>query len=347
MYTRRILTNALLSALFLCSIFACNMDNKNPLPDVSSIEVEVEVKHFEQDLFSMDTSNTEAELERLKLKYPEFTEIFFEQLFPIYEEKLFPEGPVAVMNGFITDTSIQKMYALSQELYGDMSSKDFQKPFQYFKYYFPDREVPDITTFVSEYTISNFIYGENSLATGLDFFLGENYPYLDINAGNPNFSNYLTRHYNKDHIVRNTLIPFIDDMNAQRADRKLLDYMIDNGKELFILKSLMPEVADTVIHLYSPDQLQWVRENEQQIYAHLIDQQLLYSTNWQDFRKLIDHSPNSPGMPQEAPGRTANYIGFRIVEDYMKNNPQVSFEDLLKLNDAQEFLARSRYRPAN
>ena len=183
MYTRPIHINTFFSVLLLCSIFACNMDNKTPLPDVSEIKVDIEVKHFEQDLFNMDTSNTLTELEQLKLKYPEFTEIFFEQLFPIYDEKLFPEGPAAIMNGFITDTSILKMYKLSQDLYGDLSSEDFEKPFQYFKYYFPDREVPDITTFVSEYTISNFIYGENSLATGLDFFLGEKYPYIDINAG--------------------------------------------------------------------------------------------------------------------------------------------------------------------
>ena len=92
--------------------------------------------------------------------------------------------------------------------------------------------------------------------------------------------------------------------------------------------------------------MDWVAANESNIYAHLIDQELLYSTLWQDFRKLVDHSPNASGMPAEAPGRTANYIGYRMVDAYMRNNPETTFEDLLKLNDAQEFLARSKYRPS-
>ena len=121
--------------------------------------------------------------------------------------------------------------------------------------------------------------------------------------------------------------------------------MLDNGKELYILDALLPEVSDTVIHQYSAEQMDWVVQNEANIYAHLIDKELLYSTIWQDFRKLVDHSPNSPGMPVEAPGRTANYIGYRMVEAYMRNNPETSFEDLIKLDNAQEFLARSRYRP--
>lgn len=343
MTKQALIYKGILLGLVLFSFYSCSKQEYKP--DLTGIEVEVELKHFEQDLFNIDTNNTLSQLKELEAKHTAFTDIFFQQLFPVYDSILFPEGPAEIINGFLADSLVRSMYAKSQDLYKDLNGEDFELAFRYFKYYFPNREIPDITTFISEYTISNFIYGDNSLAVGLDFFLGQDYPYLELNPGNPNFSAYLSKHYNKDYIIRNTLVPLIDDMNANKADRKLIDYMLDNGKELYILDALLPEVSDTVIHQYSAEQMDWVVQNEANIYAHLIDKELLYSTIWQDFRKLVDHSPNSPGMPVEAPGRTANYIGYRMVEAYMRNNPETSFEDLIKLDNAQEFLARSRYRP--
>lgn len=343
MIKKKPIFKSLLVSAFLLSIWACQKNEFKP--DLTGIDAKVELRHFEQDLFTIDTNKTLSELKKLEEEYPDFTDIYFEQLFPIYDSILFPQGPAAIVNGFLADSMVHALYDRSQNLYKNLSGKDFEEAFRYFKYYFPDREIPDITTFISEYTISNFIYAENSLALGLDFFLGPDYPYMELNPGNPNFSDYLSQHYTKEYIIRNTLVPLVDDMNAKKADRKLIDYMLDNGKELYILSALLPEAPDSIIHQYQTEQMEWVINNEASIYAYLIDQQLLYSTIWQDFRKLVDHSPNSPGMPQEAPGRTANYIGYRMVESYMRNNPETSFEELLKLNDAQEFLARSRYRP--
>ena len=178
MIKQKIILGGILLGGLLLSLSSCS---KNEIkPDLTGIEVEVEVKHFEQELFGIDTSNTIAELELLRQKHPEFAAIFFDQLFPVFDSMLFPEGPAPIINGFLADSMVNEMYSLSQELYKDLSSKDFEQAFRYFKYYFPDRAIPDITTFVSEYTISNFIYGENSLAVGLDFFLGSDYPYLQI-----------------------------------------------------------------------------------------------------------------------------------------------------------------------
>lgn len=336
---------SIIVGLALLSVFSCKKDSR-VVPDVSDIEIDVKFRHFEQDLFQIDTTNTLAELDRIQAEYPVFAEVFFENLLPVYDSLIFPEGPVKIINGFIADSMIQAMYQKSQELYKNMDGTSFEEAFRYYKYYFPNNPTPDVTSFISEYGVSNFIYDEQSLAVGLDFFLGSDWPYMAINAGNPNFSEYLNRHYKKDYLVRNTLMPLIDDLNAPMQDRKLLDYMIENGKELYVLSALMPNASDTIIHQYNQKQMQWVASNEANIYAHLIDEELLYSTNWKDFRKLIDHSPNSPGMPQDAPGRTANYIGYRIIESYMRSYPETSMEVLLNMTDAQEILAKSRYRPA-
>jgi cytochrome c553 len=61
--------------------------------------------------------------------------------------------------------------------------------------------------------------------------------------------------------------------------------------------------------------------------------------------KYINVSPDSPGMPAQAPGRTGNYIGKQIINAYMERHPETTMQDLLRLQDAQKIMDLSRYKP--
>jgi len=50
-------------------------------------------------------------------------------------------------------------------------------------------------------------------------------------------------------------------------------------------------------------------------------------------------------MPPEAPGRTANWIGWKIVKAYMNRHPEVTPADLLNIKESQKILDGSRYKP--
>jgi len=96
---------------------------------------------------------------------------------------------------------------------------------------------------------------------------------------------------------------------------------------------------------YTADQLQWCEENQSQIWSHFLREELFYETDYKKINKLINASPASPGMPAEAPGQTANFIGWKIVTAFMKRNPDSSIIDLLSLHDYQEILDKSKYKP--
>jgi len=49
-------------------------------------------------------------------------------------------------------------------------------------------------------------------------------------------------------------------------------------------------------------------------------------------------------MPQEAPGRIAYYIGYKMVNEYMDNN-EIDIEELMYLTDSRKFLQESKYKP--
>ena len=236
---------------------------------------------------------------------------------------------------------------LLRSVYPDLKeiTLDFEQAFRFLKHYFPEYPTPKLTTFISEYSVAAFIYGEGDLAVGLDFFLGKDYPYAAFNPNNPNFSAYLSRSFDRKHLVNKTLQPLVQDLIGVNKGTRLLDHMIHNGKQLYLQKALLPYTPDSIILELPQTQAAWLQANELEMWAHFLKEELLYSTDMQEFRKLIDYSPNSPGMPPEAPGRTANYVGLKIVEAFMRRHPELNLQDLINLDNAQYILEHSRYKP--
>ena len=336
--------------LLVLLLFGCEADQHPTFkPDVSDIEVEVVVRRFEQDLFAMDTTQMGPSLQAIAAKYPAFSKIFFEQILRSSGPDIPEEAHHAFMNGFINHPEVKNLHDTCMVLYQDFSELEasFTQAFKYLKYYFPNLPTPDITTFVSEFTVAVFIYQEQSLALGLDFFLGEQYPYREKNPYNANFSDYLTRSFNQDHLVAKALFPLVEDMVGPPKSDRLLDQMINNGKKLFVIEHLLPETPDSVLLEATAQQVDWLYQNELEIWAYFLQEELVYSNEWNEIRKYVDYSPNSPGMPEEAPGRTANFTGWRIVQAWMnrQHDGAPDLQHLLREKDAQVILDGSKYKP--
>lgn len=111
------------------------------------------------------------------------------------------------------------------------------------------------------------------------------------------------------------------------------------------MQSLMPTAADTVIMDYSAPKMKWAKDNERNIWNLFNSEHLLYETSLKKIQKLIGPSPSSPGMPPESPGNTGSFLGWQIVKAYMKKHPETTLKELIALDDAQEFLKESGYKP--
>jgi hypothetical protein len=121
--------------------------------------------------------------------------------------------------------------------------------------------------------------------------------------------------------------------------------MIREGKKLYIQEKLLPDTPDTILMEVSGQQWQWLAENEKEIFAYFIQESLFYDSNWQKIRKYVEYSPNSPGMPIEAPGRTGAWLGWRIVKAFMNKNPSLPLNHLLQRIDSKQLLNESAYKP--
>lgn len=344
-YCKQSLTIFILSTLF----FGSCTEDKRPLPDVSDVEAPLSVLRFEQDLFQLDTTNLATALSTLAEKYPEFAEL--------YSARILEAGPIGEMTaeqleyfkGFITSPVYRAVYDTTQLVFPDLKEveEELQQSLRYFRYYFPKAQAPErLITFNSAFNYACIIFGENDLGASLDMFLGPEFDYQRYSPGAPIFSNYLVRTYNKDHLVASILRVLLDDLFGNPSGTRLLDEMIHRGKKLYVLDQLMPHAVDTVKFRTTAAQQTWLVENELNLWTHLLTEDLLYNSRYQDIRKLIEPSPSgAPILPEDSPGEAANYIGYLIVKQFMAQNADLPLSELLVYNDTQEILEKSKYKP--
>lgn len=338
---------------FIVLEFNCSNDREKA-PNVSNISVHLNIHHFADELFQMDTLQLKEGLNRINDQYPELAKLYFNRIMGIeMDVDSLDTAYVAIVKQMLQDTFLREVYHKSKIVFPDHKplESDLIQTCKYLKYYFPERSQPDFVTLISGYGVGNFIYQEKNkkdvLGIGLDFFLGDQVNYKLVDPQNPAFSDYLNRTFNKDHLLKKTWQVYVEDMLGPETGNQFLDYIIYNGKKLFILSKLIPQIQDSVLFEYPLQKLNWCNENKVGIWTYFLSERLLYSTESLKFNKYINPSPNSPGMPSEAPGQTGAYIGYYIIKEFMKRHPQLSMEELIQLSDSQKILEDSKFKPKN
>lgn len=124
----------------------------------------------------------------------------------------------------------------------------------------------------------------------------------------------------------------------------LLDYMIAEGKELYLLDQALPHTADSIKMRYTRQQMEWMEQHEEKVWASLMQNKMLFCTDENLFHNLIDEAPKTNAFGNESAPRTVEYIGWQIVRRYMKHSG-VSLKTLLAETNAQKILNESGYRP--
>ncbi len=324
------------------------------VPDISNIEVDVDFYRFDQDFNNLDTLSFEESIVELEQKYPNFAPLFYTRILPLVS----PTDPNdksllgANVSKYINDSFAESLYDTVQLVFPNLETEkeELVTAMRYLKYYFPETGKLNVYAFISEFGYQTFIMPDgddkDGLGLGLDMFLGADYPYKALITKNATFSDYITRSFNKEHVVKKLMDVVIDDLAGDNMGERLLDKMIANGRKHYILNKTLPYAPDSIKWEFTSQQMDWVRGNEVNIYVHILSEELLYETRTKKIKSLIDYSPNSKGMPPESPGRTANYIGYKIVDRFMTRT-KISLDSLTRIQDAQFILDNSKYKPLN
>lgn len=339
----------LLSLLSAFILWSCG-EEELPPPDVSGLQSPVTLVRFDRALMALDTGKLSESLVKLEAEYPDFTDTYLRYILPIRRGDFSPEEQGMMLKAFLTFPLITEVDAVIRQRFPaaalEQQRADFEQALRYYRYYLPTAERPDtLLTFFSQFEVAAALYGEDDIAVGLEFFLGPGYNYQRVDPRETIFSAYLARTYTPEHMTAKLMRTLIQEAVPKPRGGRLIDQLIYEGKKLYLLDKVLPFTPDSILQEVTSEQMQWLKNNEIAIYAHLQKEQMLYSTDATLIKKMTQPAPSSQGMPVESPGGAVNYLGKQIVEAYVKANPKVTMPELMALVDGQAVLAGARYKP--
>ncbi|WP_116108773.1 hypothetical protein [Lewinella sp. IMCC34191] len=348
------LTSVLLYCL-VCFLSACTPDEPPP-PDVSDISVDLEVLRFDREIAELDTTRLGEELQRLDQSYGSFSDVYFTHLVPVRRGDFSPAEGERVLQAYLeyplthfVDSLVAERFPAGQAGGGAQVKEmigNLEQSLRYYQHYLPDAPVPDtLVLYDTHFELAAFLYGDGELAAGLDFFLGPDFDYSQVNPEEPIFSNYLAESYTPAHFTGKLLRVLLEDRYPPPRTGRMIDYLLYEGKKLYLLEHLMPETDDRIVYEVTAEQMDWLRENETPIYAYLQREELLFTTDVNMINKYTRPAPYTPGMPQESPGGAVNYLGRQIVGAYLQQHPEVTLPELMAMEDGQAILRGARYKP--
>jgi gliding motility-associated lipoprotein GldB len=324
----------------LFTLFSCN---RNPLKvDISDIKNEVEIARFDQELFELPMQDTLAELTALRNKYPEFFDLFTWKIIGVggIKEEHFSQ----IMGEFLTDTMILNVKPLVANEFSDFkkTKEELIEAFKYFQYHFPEKTLPTIFTMISGFNQS-VVTAENIIGVSLDKYLGRDCGYYRQLSNVPL---YKIKNMHPKKLVSDVAYAWgMTEFDERETATTLLDHIIHQGKLMYFVDALLPDMHDTLKIGYTLEQLQWCKNNEPQMWNFLIEKKMLYSNKRMDILRFINDGPYTTGFPTESPGKSGVWIGWQIVRQYMKKHKEVTVSDLMKNTNYQQILNDSGYYP--
>ena len=335
----------LLIPIFIFNSCSCNQNKQQAKKEkeVKQADINVEIIRFEKELFACNPNLLDVDLEKLHQKYPTFYSVFYNQVLslPSYGDK---GMQLNVMQEFLTKKAMKGLYDTVEYKFSnlDFLKEDLKIAFANYKSYFPEKPTPKIYTCISEFSYSVFTATDSMIGISLDKYLGKNYIYYPSIFQE---SSFMIPTFDKKYMAIDCANVLAANLVIAPDDKStLLDKMLAEGKILFIIQNLFPNKKENDIIKYNDAQWKFCTESEQQIWAYFLNQNLLYNTKFEQF-KYVKDGPTTYGMPKESPGKVGAWLGWQIINAYMKQKPNTTLRQLVELKDGQKILTASKYKP--
>lgn len=315
---------ALYTLIFSLSLLACKKNNQTE-KDIAAIPIHVEFINFYQQFFA---SNKE-ELQLLNQKYP--------YLFPTDANDPF-------WLSLIQDSDEKLLAHMADSVYGNFEpeKRAIENVYRHIKYYKPSFTIPKTFSVISgldyEYPV---IYADSLAFIALDMFLGKDSEVYS------SFPKYIANNYTKEHITVSLASQILDKEFPVKNGRSFIETMIYHGKKLYLLEKVLPNTPEHIRLGIEKEKLAWSYQNEAEVWAYFIRENILYSTDKKLQNRFINTAPFSKfyyDSDADSPGGIGRWVGLKIVQAYMKNNKS-SIDEMLLL-DAETILKKSKYKPS-
>lgn len=337
------LKTSLLVVISILLFASCKERAKTESASISPIKVSIQ--RLEPELFACQS---QAEILSFLNKRKSIAQAYFQVQttdFPKLSEQLW---------AILSNPDLKAFYEQSTQpaFFQNVTNleSDFSELFTHLRAYDSTFRVPKVYTIFTGFmsgAFKGFMYdqmdglyvSDSIVVIGLDFFMGKKARFR------PQVYDYQLRRYQKEYIVPTSALVYSYNYNeTDLRNKTLLSDMVFAGKGLEFSKQMMPSKDDSLFIHYTGQQLTETTQAQDLVWAHLIDEQLLYKTDQFVKGKYMADAPSTPTVGPRCPGSIGRWVGWQMVRKYQENKPESTLKQLMAVADTQKLLEASKYR---
>jgi len=319
--------------LFALVLMACKPDPEEKCIIAPEVKMELSFSSLED---SIPIIHTKQDLVNFFSHHVALRDVFFGR-------KNYPSDSVFINKLFrrFVHPSFDTLLMETKKVFSDGQSlkEEFRTAFANMKYYYPEFKAPRVETVITGLESDLFV-SDTLVIVGLDYYLGKKAKYR------PNMYEYMLRRYERNFIVPSMLLLYgIDGKynHVNLSDRTVLAEMIAYGKAYYFARHMLPCSPDSVFIGYTVKEIEGAKVNQDMIWKRLVDDEALFSTSQQMKQRFIAERPKTYEVGNECPGRIGTWVGWQIVNEYMRQNPAMTLPELMKVTEAQKIFKGSKY----
>ncbi len=226
-----------------------------------------------------------------------------------------------------------------QKIRIDSLQKAINQAFSNITGQYPNFKIPKVYTFFTGFAGKDILVNDSTIVIGLEYFGGK------LAQFRPQVYDYQLNKYDQAYILPSIINQVaIKYAIINQTDKTLLADMIFYGKCYQFTKNILPQVPDSLITGFTQNQLDATEISQEMVWAHFIDQKLLYENS--PFKKLkyLDERPNTQEISPDCPGMIGRWLGYKITGKFLENNKNETLKTLMANGKAQEIFERSNYK---
>ncbi len=202
--------------------------------------------------------------------------------------------------------------------------------FKHFKFHLPSSKIPDQIYYINSLFVSNVFCSPTEVGIGLDRYLGANSAVIK-ELPTQEFFQWMKERMRKEYIPRDVLSEWIATNIVKEVDGAFADKMIRWGKIIYLTEAAFPKMDKHLLFRYSQNGYDWAEHNEASIWKYIVNEELIFSKNERDHANFLNEGPFTVGLPEKSPDRLGQYLGWKIVHEFMEKNESVSMQELINL----------------
>ena len=329
-----------ISYLFLLSllILACE---SNPLDvDVSQTELNLDLYRFDVDMFNAKSEAEMTELNASQIKKGG-------ELYEFYIIEMLSSGSpyhdsIGHTLSLFTNDSIMKMVNTNvQNIFGDFKIQKNQiiDMFKHLKYHIPHAMMPtNVITYNSTFA-NGVVSTPTQIGLGLEMYLGNN---NEIVKQLP-YPEYFKTKMEADFLLADIAQSWLEaNVIENNSGDEFLSNMIYNGKLLYMIDAMLPDLEDHLKIRYSKTEYEWAQVSEYNIWKHIVEQNWIYSSDIKLIVRYFNPGPTTVGL-EGSPSKIGSFLGWKIIKSYMEKHPEVTIQKLIAEKNHTKIL--KSYKP--